>query len=341
MSQKFFSYTESSIGDVPIITLKFDNGKHNVSASIAVKAGNNLFSYIIDGHETLFYDPSLPLASFAVGTPVLFPFPNRIDDAIWTWKGEKRLQKKNGIPIQLHSLLYDETSFENDAPIVHEDCVSLRTFIKVDESHPVYKGYPFCFTLYFDYTLSESGLKVSYRLENESNEEMPFGLGFHPYFTKLSGETNTKLTVPCDYFYEVRSDADPEFFNKTANGLGMTGNVMPTGNLIEAKGTSSDILTPKSVGNLDLDTVYTSVQHNPKAMIDYSDIGLTLTLDASEEFTHYVVYTPQGKSFFCIEPQTCSTDAINLFAAGIEHVNLLICPKNSIKEGWVTYSFNA
>jgi aldose 1-epimerase len=43
---------------------------------------------------------------------------------------------------------------------------------------------------------------------------------------------------------------------------------------------------------------------------------LRLTLGASPDFTHVVVYTPAARPFFCIENQTCSTDAHNLHARG-------------------------
>ena len=39
---------------------------------------------------------------------------------------------------------------------------------------------------------------------------------------------------------------------------------------------------------------------------------MQLQISGSEDFTHAVIYTPpDGSPFFCVEHQTCSTDAIN------------------------------
>ena len=336
----FYYKEESFIASgktIDYVQLGCKNEDKEIAIKVCVGNGNNLFSYTINGTEIMFYDKSLPLTSFAVGNPILFPFPNRIEDAMWTWNGQTRLQKKDGIPIQLHSLIYDETSFEYYKPQVTDDFVILKTNLTVDESHPIYKGYPFCFSLNINFILSCDGLKIEYELENKGDEVMPYGMGFHPYFNKLSGENNTKILIPCDYHYELRDDVDFEFFNKVPDGLGMTGNVLPTGNLLKTKDTEFDILTPKSIGDLDLDTVYTNLDKNPVAEIDYMDNGFKILISCSDEFKHYVVYTPKGKPFFCIEPQTCSTDAINLFVSGIEHVGLLTCNPSSIKKGFVKY----
>ncbi|MEX1307849.1 MAG: aldose 1-epimerase [Eubacteriales bacterium] len=339
MSNSDFYSKNGKVGDIPFIELGYQGEAHSHSIKIAVEQASNMFSYMIDGNETLFYDGELPLTSFAVGNPLLFPFPNRIQDAMYTWNGVTRLQKKDGIPIQLHSMLYDETTFTHDAPVVNDVSASLTTRIRVDENHAIYQGFPFCFLLEFTFTVDENGVSITHRLNNLSDEDMPYGMAYHPYFTKLSGEKDTMIHVPCNYMYEVRTDTEPAFFNKTASGLGMVPNVMPTGNLLEVKDTDSDILNPTPVGDLDLDTVYTSVSPNPTATINYRKQGFTLSISGSDEYQHYVVFTPQGMPYFCIEPQTCSTDAINLYNQGIEHVNLLVCPAKQNVQGVVHYNY--
>jgi len=53
------------------------------------------------------------------------------------------------------------------------------------------------------------------------------------------------------------------------------------------------------------------------AVIYYDILGVKLTLTASAFFTHAVVYTPPSRPFFCVENQSCSTDAHNLHAQGL------------------------
>ena len=62
-----------------------------------------------------------------------------------------------------------------------------------------------------------------------------------------------------------------------------------------------------------------------------------LVLESDEAFTHLVVYTP-NQPFFCVENQTCSTDAHNLASAGKKReAHLQICPPGQVRKGWVRF----
>ena len=61
----------------------------------------------------------------------------------------------------------------------------------------------------------------------------------------------------------------------------------------------------------------------PDAMIDLGSLrqdpaGATLQLRASAAFRELVVFTPVHRDAFCLEPYTCTTDAINLQARGVD-----------------------
>jgi aldose 1-epimerase len=45
-------------------------------------------------------------------------------------------------------------------------------------------------------------------------------------------------------------------------------------------------------------------------------LGITVDLETTADFSHAVLYCPKGEDFFCLENQTCSTDAHNLFDRG-------------------------
>ena len=42
------------------------------------------------------------------GNPILFPTPNRVKDATYTWAGETHTMKKRGEPVLIHGLVKDE-----------------------------------------------------------------------------------------------------------------------------------------------------------------------------------------------------------------------------------------
>jgi aldose 1-epimerase len=82
---------------------------------------------------------------------------------------------------------------------------------------------------------------------------------------------------------------------------------------------ASDIQQLVDVEKKNLDLVYFSKE---QAVTTEFITGETqYRLFGSEGFHHTVIYTPKGEPFVCIEPQSCSTDFINLFARGFQQVS--------------------
>jgi aldose 1-epimerase len=65
-----------------------------------------------------------------------------------------------------------------------------------------------------------------------------------------------------------------------------------------------------------LDHVFTGVQNGRSAQVSYPGLGLRVKLVTTPDFSHMVLYSPRGVNFFCLENQTCSTDAHNLYDRG-------------------------
>lgn len=336
--QGSFYYNKDNEKGFLVITLgyKDKDPSKSMEVKIAPTEGSNLFSFKMGEHDFIYYDPQMPLADYVTGTPVLFPFPNRIEDAMWTWKGRTYLQKKNGIPIQLHSLVYDE-AWEYTEPKFGEEEVLFSTYLNVGKNHPIYRGYPFEFRLELIYKLTSQSLLVTYRVENRDDKDMPFGFALHPYFTKLSGENGTFISVPALYWYESRSDVDKAFLNKYMGSFQLTPNILPTGRLKCVYKDGKNLIYPVPVGSVNLDDVYTGFLPGTNSYIDYTTLRLRLNILRSSDFTHAVIYTPQGKPYFCIEPQTCSTDAINLYAKGSDFPHIIVLPKGYMHSGTISF----
>jgi aldose 1-epimerase len=65
-----------------------------------------------------------------------------------------------------------------------------------------------------------------------------------------------------------------------------------------------------------------------------------MQLSTSNEFSHVVVYTPNAP-YFCIENQTCSTDAHNLYTRGYhKESGLEIVESGTSKKGEIRWVFN-
>jgi len=115
--------------------------------------------------------------------------------------------------------------------------------------------------------------------------------------------------------------------------------LLPTGRLFDLEEGSADMRNPTPLSALDLDDVFWGLEPSQPQNIYYDDIGKKVTLTASEFFTHSVIYTPPSQPFFCIENQSCSTDAHNLYARGLtEESHLTILDPGESLSAWVDIS---
>jgi aldose 1-epimerase len=141
------------------------------------------------------------------------------------------------------------------------------------------------------FALTPAGLTVALALTNESDEPMPAGLGWHPYFPRAA---RTRLTA------EVRA-------------VWLTdGETMPT-TLAPPEahaGPSRGI----AVDTTRLDNCF--VGWSRRAVIEWPEGGALLSMTAEPPLDYLVIFTPRGRRFFCAEPVSHVTDALNLAAAG-------------------------
>ena len=177
-------------------------------------------------------------------------------------------------------------------------------------------------------------VRISYRVLNRGADALPFGFGVHPFFRipldKTGARTAVDLCVPAEHVME-------------------THDMLPTGTLLPVRDSPEDLtqgLRLDGPGNRDgnghgkgvgLDHVFFGMRPEAPARIHWHDLGLHMTLQATEDFGHLVVYTPEDP-VFCVENQTCSTDAHNLYAAGHERVSgLQIVPAGAQAQGHVLW----
>lgn len=98
-----------------------------------------------------------------------------------------------------------------------------------------------------------------------------------------------------------------------------------------------DIQKPVALERLDLDDVFYGMKPEQPAWFEAHEKRIKVTLQASEEFTYMVIYTGNPEAF-CMENQTCSTDAHNLHTMGYEsEAHLLIVKPGETINMWVKY----
>jgi aldose 1-epimerase len=115
--------------------------------------------------------------------------------------------------------------------------------------------------------------------------------------------------------------------------------LLPTGKLVDLQGSRFDARLGRSLDGFVIDDVFFGMKEASPARIHFEEAGLSIALKASPEFTHMVVYTPE-EPWFCVENQTCSTDAHNLYSQGFrEESHLLIVPAGKSQSGSVQLEF--
>ena len=285
---------------------KLDSGMERIvltapdcMVQIAPQSGLNLYSWIVSGRELMMPTQNVGNGGAGYGNPILFPTPNRIRDCTYTFQGKQHTLTKNGKERFLHGLVMDEPfkarhwSDENGA--------YCEGIVSIEAGSDMASGYPFPCTLTTLISFCEKGIKMDFTVVNDGDGDMPFGVAIHPYFTKAGDDKQVFLRCPAEKRYEVDEK------------------LLPSGVLIDVAGDERyDLSKMRSLADTDVDTVYLGMDASKTSRIEYRAWGKAISINADDAFARCVVYTPKTRPGFCIEPQTCATDFINMHAKGLE-----------------------
>ncbi len=273
---------------------------------ILPQAGFNLYYWTFEGKEIFMEPTDITAFGTKYGNPILFPTPNRIRNATYVWHGKEYVMTKRGQKVLLHGLVNDET-FTITRLEAKDDCAICAATISIAPDNALYEGYPFPCTLLVTYTLSAAGLHMDISIKNDGGEEMPFGFAVHPYFSKRGDANKVAIKVPVKRYYEADDALIP------------SGKILPAD---EGKVLWDDF---HSVESLYLDNVFRGMSSDTESLVRYEDV--IVHIHASDCFRNAVVYTPHDRPGFCIEPQTCATNFINMHEQGlIDESGLMVLP---------------
>jgi aldose 1-epimerase len=270
--------------------------------------------------ELLYADPQLfhggrPTRS---GIPVLFPFPNRIRDGRFTWAGREYQLPGNdssgrnaihGFACRHPWRVVAEGANEAEAWVTGE----FQGSVDAPETRGLW---PADYRLRLTFRLSADRLRLEATVDNPDRMPLPFGLGYHPYFrvAPLGG---------ADCHVEARARAYWQLEDS-----------LPTGKCLPVD-PARDLTTPRRFQELQLDDVLTDLE--PPAVLTADGLcprgrltdpagRASLRLRTSPAFGQLVAFTPPHREAVCLEPYTCTTDAINLQARGVEAGLIVVEP---------------
>lgn len=164
--------------------------RHGEQVAVIVAVGGGVRSYSVGDRAVLDgYDVGA-MCDGARGQ-ALIPWPNRVQDGRWTWRGSERQlaitepEQHNAIHGLLRWVAWEAVDVRGDA-------VTMRAV-----SHPQ-PGYPWTVEASIVWSLDDTGLTATTTLRNRSGEDVPVAAGFHPYLrvgTELIDTATLRLPV--------------------------------------------------------------------------------------------------------------------------------------------------
>jgi aldose 1-epimerase len=130
---------------------------------------------------------------------------------------------------------------------------------------------------------------------NRGEAPMPAGIGVHPWFPFT---TRARMTAATPLVWMV----DAEY--------------MPTGR--QAPPERLDFTRGLAFAGSNVANCYSG--WDGRAVIEWPEEAMRLTMLADPPLTHLVLYAPDGGDFFCVEPVSNAVDAFNLGPQGVPDV---------------------
>jgi len=140
--------------------------------------------------------------------------------------------------------------------------------------------FPWEFVARYNYSLRGARLEILMEVENRDGKVLPCGLGFHPYFRVPAADKGAM---------EIETGATRAWDNVAKAEVAFSGFALGSGEV-----------------DLHLQDHGSTV-----CAMRWPGLGGLVRLEGSAAFTHWVVWTLQGRDFVCVEPWTCPGDALN------------------------------
>ena len=312
---------------MPIITIR--DAQSGAEARIFSEMGFNCFEFrapvagrmveVLDAEPDFTGGNSPPSRS---GIPLLFPFPNRIRGAKYSWEGREYhltgvRDDKQGNAI--HGFVIDRPW---RITAQKAECVTGEFQLSRDapDRRPLW---PADFIIEVRYGIKGSAMRCDIRIANADRVPLPWGFGTHSYFrVPLAPESTIAdclVQAPASQMWELI-------------------NCLPTGKRV-AVSAAADLREGKLLSGLKLDDVLTGVTARDGAIesrVVDAKAGLQVTQFTDAIFRELVAFTPAHGRSVCLEPYTCVTDAMNLEPQGI-NAGLQVLPPGGEIRTWFEF----
>jgi aldose 1-epimerase len=293
--------------DLPVVVLENVKGDR---AEICPALGFNCFRWCSVYQGTpreMLYAPAEFFTSGRPtrgGIPILFPFPNRIRGGAFSWRGRSyQLPKNDSTKANAIHGFACRRPWRVSGQGVESESAWVQAEFRCSQDDPANRPFwPADHEIKVTFRLGPGFLRIDTEIRNPDAVPLPFGLGFHPYF-RLAGQDDL-VSAPAKSFWFLE-DSLPAGERKPVDA-------------------AHNLNDGRRAADLQLDDVLTdlpNVAPGSNGLLQRGHVqhdGVRLTLSCSADFRELVVFTPPHRQAFCIEPYTCTTDAVNLQARGVD-----------------------
>ncbi|HEX2907879.1 MAG TPA: hypothetical protein VHO69_13505 [Phototrophicaceae bacterium] len=176
-------------------------------------------------------------------------------------------------------------------------------------------NFPFRFSARALFWLERRDLVIWLALKNEDTQPMPGGFGHHPYFVRPDGANTPLVQIPCDQYFEL--------VNLMAAAAPLP--IVP----------QVDFRQPRPLDSYPYNDLLTGRQDEEPVRITYPQWNLQLAMYSDPVFQHTLIYAPEGKPFFAVEPMTNASDGFNLYKDNIPGSGIFVLLPGEEKAGMV------
>lgn len=283
-------------------------GPDGAKAAIAAWCGGNLVELALPaaaGQQAVDLIDAPPDAASLLamptrsGSPVLFPFPGRVAESRFTYRGRtyELGAMPDGSPARHGFMLTREFTEVATGESGSEAFATIACDVNDAE---ILAQYPSAFRLELTFRLRANQLLLQVAATNTGDGPLPCAFGWHPYFLlPVAGagkREDCRLLVPA------------------ASKLVLQ-NLVPAGRKAPVTA-ETDLRQAPRLGAAMFDDVFTDVAKEPgnrtTAAVECAAAGLKLSVSAGPSFGTWVIYTPPQRGAICLEPYTAVGNSLNM-----------------------------
>lgn len=278
-----------------------EHAEHGASLTVIPDFGANLVDLQLHHQKIIDGCPDLATlkANKWMKSGLLAPFPNRLENGTFVWE-DRRYQ----FPINETTTNSAIHGFVNQLPfeVLAVETTPNTCQISLQLQYlGTYDHYPFAFTLRCDYGFDAHDFYFNIEVHNPNSTPIPFGFGWHPYFTLPGNEPIDHWELLLPNTQRVHTDARQ----------------LPTGQLSTEN--RFHAFSPLAENKFDNCFIINELDRHYSSGIRNKEWELEVLQNSQNQGLNYVqIFTPNHRKSIAIEPMSCLPNAFNRTPSEIE-----------------------